>query len=100
MGIEYTSEEEGTDGWCLTHDEEGSRILWRETKGSVTWKCRLTTNISANGNGNAENVVQMSSLRAQHAAAAAISATLASAPGAPSNDSNAPSKNDDQCRIE
>ena len=67
------------------HDEEG-RMVWRETKGSGD--VEMSSNTNTNGNGNAENVVQMSSLRAQHATTIS---TPASAPVAPSNDSNAPS---------
>ena len=66
-------------------------------------------NISANSGGNAENVVQISSLRAQHAAAAAAAAAPtatppASAPEAPSRQNEvgtspnytSTAKNDDQ----
>ena len=87
------------------HDEEG-RIMAREVKGSsdVEMTSSNNNNISANSGGNAENVVQISSLRAQHAAAAAAAAAPtatppASAPEAPSGTSpnyTSTAKNDDQ----
>ena len=88
------------------HDEEG-RIMAREVKGSsdVEMSSSNNNNISANSGGNAENVVQISSLRAQHAAAAAAAAAAptatppASAPEAPSGTSpnyTSTAKNDDQ----
>ena len=87
------------------HDEEG-RIMAREVKGSsdVEMSSSNNNNISANSGGNAENVVQISSLRAQHAAAAAVAAAPtatppASAPEAHSGTSpnyTSTAKNDDQ----
>ncbi len=85
-------------------DEEG-RIMAREVKGSSDVEMSSSNNnISANSGGNAENVVQISSLRAQHAAAAAAAAAPtatppASAPEAPSGTSpnyTSTAKNDDQ----
>ena len=72
------------------HDEEG-RMVGRETKGSGD--VEMSSNNNTSGNGNAENVVQMSSLRAQHATTIT---TPDSAPVAPSNDSNTPSNDDTQ----